>query len=359
MTDFPSRTREQMKQGQNCTPLVIPVFIPHLGCHHLCIFCNQYRISGYAKEKGVSAREVADTIENWLRRSPPGAREVQVAFYGGSFTGMEPALQEELLEAVVPYFARGVVHTIRLSTRPDYIDRKTVAFLRRKKVGIVELGVQSLDDRVLEASRRGHTAGQAIEAIRTLREGGFVVGVQLMLGLPRQTYSSLVGTVNRVAALRPDFVRIYPVLVLRDSLLANLYEASEYAPLSLGRAVAQAAWMKQRFDAHGIRTVRIGLQPGPELEANLLAGPYHQAFGELVGARIMLKQTRRILREVREGERVTLTINEKDQSLFRGVKSCNMKRLAELGLINRFTLQTDTNLPRFSIEKIINHAQHQ
>lgn len=288
-------------------------------------------------------------IRTWLNRSPAADREVQVAFYGGSFTGMERSRQEELLDAVAPYLAQGVVDTIRLSTRPDYIDRQTISFLRRKGVGIVELGVQSLDDAVLKACRRGHSAGQAKQAVRLLQEEGLLVGVQLMLGLPLQTRRSLMRTVTEVVALYPDFVRIYPALVLRGSELAGMYAAGSFRPLSLAAAVAQAARMKEHLDANGIRTIRLGLQGGPELEQNMVAGPYHPAFGELVGSRLMLNRTRRILQDVPAGGQVILTINDRDQSMFRGMGSANMRRLAELNLADSFVLRTDANQPRCTV----------
>lgn len=331
-------------------PLVIPVFIPHQGCPHCCIFCNQYRISGQtSKEHVTSADDVVTIIKTWLKRSAKGSQDVQVAFYGGSFTGMDIARQGELLGAVAPFVTRGEVRTIRLSTRPDYIDRETVSFLRKQKVGIVELGVQTLDDRVLEISQRGHTAKQSLQAIRLLQEYGFTVGVQLMLGLPGQTTASLMKTVKEVAALKPDFVRIYPVLVLRGSALAVMFEEKKYTPLTLGAAVVQASWMKKYLDKYNIKIVRIGLQSGPELEENLLAGPYHPAFGEMVSSRLMLQKTRKLLKNVRAGQQVVLKINEKDQSIFRGIKSANMKRLEGLGLLDRFSLRIDKNLPRHSV----------
>ena len=335
-------------------PLVIPVFIPHQGCPHCCIFCNQHQISGQG-ETLVSARHIKNIVQKWLDRSRPVTeKEVQVAFYGGSFTGLPLSRQAELLDAVAPFIEQGMVHTVRLSTRPDYIDPETLDFLRDKRVSIVELGVQSLDDRVLEASKRGHTSSQSMEAVRQLKDGGFRVGVQCMLGLPQQTARSLMKTVRQVAALRPDFVRMYPVLVLRGSHLARLYEQGSFYPLTLGAAVAMAARAKICFDACGIRVVRMGLQSGPELEQNLLAGPYHPAFGEMVSSRLMFKQARRLLAGVAKKSRITLVINEKDQSMFRGIKSVNMKRLAELDLADRFILQTDTNQPRLSVRLIPN-----
>ncbi|NOX80062.1 MAG: radical SAM protein, partial [Deltaproteobacteria bacterium] len=265
-------------------------------------------------------------------------------------TGLPRQRQQELLAAAAPFLERGEVHFLRLSTRPDYIDSGIVAFLRDSGVSVVELGVQSLDDRVLAAGNRGHSAQQSREAIRLLRRGGMQVGVQLMTGLPAETTRSLIKTVREMAGLRPDFVRIYPVLVLRGSGLARLYEQGEYRPLSLGAAVIRAAWMKKYFAAYSIPVVRMGLQPGPELEKALLAGPYHPAFGELVNGRLMLQRTRRLLAGVKAGRRVTLTIADRDQSVFRGLKSANIGRLKQLGLLKKFTLCLDPSQPRQTVK---------
>jgi len=332
-------------------PLIIPVFIPHQGCPHCCIFCNQYQISGQSDPECVTPDVVQGIIEKWLQRSAKRAtNEVQVAFYGGSFTGLPVSRQEELLDAVVPFVRRGDVQTIRLSTRPDYIDRQRISLLLEKGVGIVELGVQSMDDRVLEVSNRGHSAKQSAEAVGLLHEAGFQVGAQIMIGLPLQTTRSVLQTARMIAGLKPDFVRIYPVLVLKGSGLARLYKQERYKPLSLAGAVVRAARIKKIFDEYGIKVIRMGLQPGVDLENSLIAGPYHPAFGEMVASRIMLQQTRKLLAGGEKKTKVILRINEKDQSVFRGIKSGNMHRLAELGLIDRFTLRTDSTLPRQCIQ---------
>ncbi len=331
-------------------PLIIPVFIPHQGCPHCCIFCNQFQISGRADKEFVSPEKVQGIIGEWLQRSAKEKRDdVEVAFYGGSFTGLPVARQEELLGAVAPYLRSGAVRTIRLSTRPDYIDRKKIDLLKEKGVGVVELGVQSMDDRVLQASNRGHGAGQSAEAVVLLREAGFQVGVQVMIGLPKQTTLSLLQTARMITELEPSFVRIYPVCVLRGSRLADLYEQGRYRPLSIGEAVVRAARIKKIFDEYGIKVIRIGLQSGLELEKSLIAGPYHPAFGEMVASRLMFQQTRKILARGEHGNRVILQINDKDQSIFRGIQSANMNRLAELGLADRFTLQPLSTVPRHCI----------
>jgi histone acetyltransferase (RNA polymerase elongator complex component) len=312
------------------------------------VFCNQHRISGF-KERPVSAEDVRATIQTWLDRERCADRRVQVAFYGGSFTGLPRKRQQELLDAVAPFVAQGRVATVRLSTRPDYIDGKIVTFLPVHHVSIVELGVQSMDDGVLEASGRGHTAADVEQAVAMLRNTKIEIGIQLMLGLPGETRKILMQTVRRVIALQPDFVRIYPVLVVKNSELAGRYEQGKYRPISLKKAVVMTAWMKKCFDQAAIRVVRMGLQTGPDLEKSLIAGPWHPAFGELVRSRIMLQQTRKLLKSVKPGRKQEISIAPKDQSVFRGMRSQNMQRLKQLGLSDRFILTTDPRQQRNTV----------
>ena len=331
--------------------LVIPVFIPHEGCPHCCVFCNQRRISGFT-EKAVTAADVRTTVHAWLDREGLAKRKVQVAFYGGSFTGLPLMRQKELLGAVAPFLEQGRVQSLRLSTRPDYIDQERVELLRQYQVSTVELGVQSMNDRVLARAQRGHEAADVVQAIPALRRVGMEIGIQLLLGLSRDTRTTLRQTVEQVIALQPDFVRIYPLLVVRNSELAEQYERGEYTPLSLDKAVVLAAWMKQRFDQAGIRVVRMGLQAGPELESSLLAGPWHPAFGELVASCLMLRQTRKLLSQAPSEGTVQLCINDRDQSVFRGMKSASVKRLQQLGLWQRIVLSTDSTLPRGTVRML-------
>ncbi len=328
--------------------MIIPIFIPHEGCPHCCVFCNQRRISGFTKNP-VTTEDVRTTVQTWLARKGSEKRRVQVAFYGGSFTGLPQARQEELLGAVAPFLEQGCVQGLRLSTRPDYIDRNKVELLARYQVSTVELGVQSMNNRVLAAAKRGHTAADVERAVLVLRRAGMEIGIQLMIGLPDDSRTSLRRTVNRVVARHPDFVRIYPLLVVQNSELANQYNRGDYTPLSLDQAVVLTAWMKQRFDKAGIRVVRMGLQAGPELEASLVSGPWHPAFGELVASRLMLHQTKSLLARAASGLPVHLSINKRDQSIFRGMKSVNIKRLKQLGLWEGITLSTDSAQLRHTV----------
>lgn len=331
------------------TPLVIPLFIPHEGCPHQCIFCNQHRISGQ-EGAPLDAQAVGATIRTWLEHArPEPRRQVQVALYGGSFTGLAEQRQQELLAAVQPFRQQGLVQEIRLSTRPDYIDAPRLELLRHHGVSTIELGVQSCDDHLLHLAGRGHTTTDTEHACALIKAAGFSLGIQLLLGLPGETFASLRRTLATVIWLRPEFVRLYPLLVLQGSGLAQMYQRGDYRPLSLGRAVVQAAFLKKRFDDAGIRVVRMGLQPGPELEQALVAGPYHPAFGELVHSRLMLRCTRHLLAARPPEQTVSLVINPRDQSVFRGLHSNNIKRLQQLGLMERISLHTDANQPRQTV----------
>jgi histone acetyltransferase (RNA polymerase elongator complex component) len=334
------------------TPLVIPVFISHQGCPHRCIFCDQHTITGRTNQKDqpVTPDEVRQTIEKWLTRSGEQAnREVQVAFYGGSFTGLPKLYQGELLEAVKPFLADGMVQTVRLSTRPDYVNREIVDFLKNHGVGIVELGVQSMDPEVLKKSGRGHTVEESAEAVGFLKEKSLTVGVQLMCGLPGDTTVKILATAREVIGLAPDFVRIYPTLVIRDSGLAMMYRQGSYKPLSLNKAVAQAGMLRDIFEKQRIRVVRMGLQPSEELQKKVLDGPYHPAFGELVASRRLFKKARQLLAAKQSREVKKLSIAAADESAFRGPGNVNMKRLAELGLLDGVEFVFNHNQSRNSV----------
>ncbi|CAK8723341.1 Radical SAM core domain-containing protein [Candidatus Electronema halotolerans] len=327
---------------------VIPVFIHHEGCPHRCLFCNQHRISGW-KGSPVSTAEVRQEIQTWLDRRKNSQAAVQVAFYGGSFTALPCDRQQELLQAAAPFLETGQVQSLRLSTRPDCMDAEQADFLKAHRVATVELGAQSMNDVVLTAARRGHTAAATEQAMVVLKQAGLETGIQLLLGLPGDSRTSLRRTVEQVIALRPDFVRLYPLLVLRGSGLAELHRQGQHQPLSLAKAVLLAAFMKERFEHAGIRTVRMGLQAGPELEDSLLAGPWHPAFGELVKSRLMLKQTRKLLAQAKSGQRISLRISSRDQSVFRGLKSANLERLCQLGLWRDAVLTADPEQPRGTV----------
>lgn len=335
-------------------PYIIPFFIVHQGCPHRCVFCNQASITGQAEgTEQVTPQQIAVEITACLsrpRRYPKA--EVQVAFYGGSFTGLPQGRQSELLAAVAPFLTEGMVHSVRLSTRPDCVDRDKAAFLAKRGVSTVELGVQSMDAAVLTASGRGYEPGEVVRAMRDLRGAGIKVGGQLMVGLPGETSRRAVDSARQLAALVPDFVRLYPTLVVAGSALAEEYKAGRYRPLSLQQAVARTARIKAIFDANSILVVRMGLQEAPSLTRNLIAGPHHPAFGELVLARLFFKKVRHVLRQA-TGAGGRLTMAAADESIFRGPGNLYRQRLMALGLLDGVEVVFGPGLPRHTVQLLI------
>ncbi len=327
--------------------LVIPIFIPHRGCPHDCLFCNQQKISGYDRS-GIAPLAITDIIDEWLDRNKDRS-QVQAAFFGGSFTCLPEKEQVDLLSAVQPYIRTKAIDTIRLSTRPDCIDPAICRLLKDYNVGIVELGAQSLNDRVLQKSFRGHTAGHILTAFHLLKKSGMQVGLQLMPGLPGESTRSFLKGIDEVIALQPDFVRLYPALVVRESGLEKLYHADLYRPLSLGKAIALTARCYQKLKGAGINVVRMGLQPSESLEKSVVAGPYHPAFGELVQSRLWLKKIRAQLGLLRAGQKLLIHVSHRDISSVTGMKKQNTRRLEELGFSGRFTIIPDKNMARGNI----------
>ncbi len=259
----------------------IPIFIPHLGCPFTCIFCDQNRISATQDIPGEA--EVIKTIEEHLATIPSGAK-VEVAFFGGNFTMVEKVKQEEYLAAANRYLQDGRVQGIRISTRPDGIDEGILEYLKKWGVKTIELGVQSLSDEVLTASGRGYRAEAVVKACRLIKEYGFRLGIQLMIGLPGDNLERDLVTAREVIKLQPDMVRIYPTLVIAATQLEKLYLKGKYTPLTLAEALHNSLMVFLQFQKEGIPVIRMGLQPGEELrrEGCVVAGPFHPAFGELV-----------------------------------------------------------------------------
>jgi len=272
-------------------PLIIPFFIPHAGCPFTCVFCNQWKISG--AEAAVRPEQIGFYVAEYLKgaRKWPG-RQVEIAFYGGSFTALSPESQTAYLQAAAELKRKGLIDGLRLSTRPDFITEEIVERLLAFGVTTVELGVQSLVDEVLRQSCRGHTADAARNALLLLRRYPLAVGYQLMLGLPGDNPAFARLTLKKAVQDAPDFVRIYPALVLKGTTLAAWYQEKKYQPWDLELAVETAAEWLGTFACYQIPVIRLGLQAADNFtrEKDLLAGPYHPAFGELVESRLFLRQ---------------------------------------------------------------------
>lgn len=262
-------------------PLIIPFFIPHAGCPHTCRFCNQALLAGAAKGTLPDAAQIRATVQTWRERSP--GRAAEVAFFGGSFTLLPEDDQRRLLEAVQPLIERDELSGIRISTRPDGLAPDRLELLRRYRVKTVEIGVQSLDEQVLQSVQRGHTAAESLAAIARTRQAGFRVGAQLLPGLPGDSADGALASLQGVINAGAQFVRIYPVLALRDTPLGRQYLQGEWLPWGLDEAVRCCARMLHAALRKAVSVIRIGLQNDEGLMdgTTVLAGPWHPAFGQL------------------------------------------------------------------------------
>lgn len=306
---------------------IIPVFVPHLGCPNNCVFCNQRKISG--AKSAPSGEALAAAVEEGLSKNA-GFGEIQLAFYGGSFTAIPPREQEELLEGALPFLRDGRISSVRVSTRPDAIDGKALDRLERYGVKTIELGAQSMCAQVLEASGRGHSPEDTERASALIKARGFRLILQMMTGLPTDTKERSIETARRLIAMEPDGVRIYPTVVLRDTPMYDMWQQGLYTPHSVEQAVDWCAEILPMFESAGIPVIRLGLNPSEELSSGqAAAGAYHPAFGELVRSRLLLDRALSLLNGAEGAGEITLLVNKSDISAMVGQKRCNIKTLAE------------------------------
>jgi histone acetyltransferase (RNA polymerase elongator complex component) len=313
--------------------MIIPFFIPHSGCPHQCVFCNQKNITGQTNP--IAPSMIPQKIAEYLAINSLD-KPAHVAFYGGSFTALPLETQKAYLEAVQPFIRAGQIAGIRLSTRPDCITKEILSLLNEYHVTAIELGVQSMDNAVLDRSGRGHTTADTVYAVSLIRSCDFLLGLQLMPGLPGDSADSFRKTIDRVVELKPDFVRIYPALVIKDTPLEDLYISGRYVPLSLDDAVVACREALERFEQAGIDVIRIGLQPTEELErpGTIIAGPYHPAFRQLVESSIIADKMRSLLsKRPEKTTTVTFQVNPKDLSAAIGQQRSTIELLKkEFGL---------------------------
>ena len=325
---------------------ILPMFIPHLGCPHACVFCNQKRISG-AQHPATAA-----DVSLALRALSPEQQGVEAAFYGGSFTALPTEQQRSLLEAVQPFRADGTVSAIRLSTRPDAIDDEKLTLLAELGVTTIELGAQSMSDDVLNCCGRGHTAADTLRVSALVRERGFHLILQMMTGLPGSSMETDVDTARKIAALHPDGVRIYPTVILRDTPLYDLWRSGDYAEHSVEDAVAVCAEIVPIFDAAGIPVIRLGLNPTDDLSGgDAAAGAYHPALGELVRSRIFLNSARSLLSSADRGADVTLAVSGSSLSQMIGQHRGNLAALKEEFCLRSLRVIADEAVPRGKVRR--------
>jgi histone acetyltransferase (RNA polymerase elongator complex component) len=343
-------------------PLIIPFFLMNRGCPHRCLFCNEWLTAGNRPER-IAEGAFVETVRACIDSAGRGCETVQIAFYGGTFTGMERKEQHRLLELAAPFLQEGMVDGIRISTRPDEIDAETLKWLATSGVTTVEVGAQSLDDEVLRRSRRGHTAADTIRALSLLKDRGFKTGLHLMAGLPGDSLYRFAETIERVIALRPDMVRIHPTLVLRDTPLAAAFRAGNYIPLGLTDAIDLSKKALKALTMAGIPVIRLGLQTTRELEepGAVVAGPFHPAFRSLVETVLFREMAIALLGSARrecgtfalpsantgiEGLTVRFILAPADASNFYGPQRENIVMLKNRFCLDDIQIGFDPSLPR-------------
>ena len=313
---------------------IIPIFVPHLGCPNDCVFCNQKSISGQTKQ--VTKEDVKKVIEEHLKYIKKDSK-VEVAFFGGSFTGIAEAKQEELLEAAYEYIKQKKVDSIRISTRPDYINKKILKRLKKYKVKTIELGVQSANDYILKKAGRGHTFEDVVKASKLIRWYGFDLGHQMMVGLPESTTVDEINTAKQLIKLKPKMVRIYPVLVIKNTKLEKDYNEGKYKALTVTQAVEVCKELVRLFVKKHIEVIRIGLQPTDTItnptddKSEVVAGPFHPAFRQLVESGmwydVIVEKIKQLNTKVKE---VVVTVNPVDVNNVIGQRKDNIKNLREV-----------------------------
>lgn len=307
---------------------IIPVFISHQGCPHQCVFCNQDRIAGKYEE--VFASDVRKIIDEYLETINSKGATIEVSFFGGTFTAIDVNKQKELLEVAREYKEKGLIHKIRLSTRPDAILPYILGYLKEYKVDIIELGVQSLDDEVLRKAGRGHSVNDVIVASRLIKEAGFTLGHQIMPGLPGDSFEIDIETTKKSIEMKPDICRIYPSLVIKDTPMEDMYNRGDYVPYSLDEAVYISGEMLKLYNEAKVKVIRIGLQPTDTITTgkDIVDGPFHPAFRELVEGHLICQT---LDKKCPKEKDIIIEINEKDVSKL----YTNKKQYFKVFLANR------------------------
>ena len=327
---------------------IIPIFVPHLGCPNDCTFCNQKSISG--EQKMITTDDIKNTIDFFLENVKDKDAYKEVAFFGGSFTGIDVETQEEFLKTVYEYIKNKKIDSIRVSTRPDYINKNILKLLKKYKVKTIELGVQSSNDYILQKIARGHTFEDVKKASKMIRMRGFKLGHQMMVGLPDSTKIDDINTAKALIKLKPKIVRIYPVLVVKGTQLEKDYKNGDYEPITLVQAVETCKELVAMFNKKNIDVIRIGLQTTDEIsdpsseKSEVVAGPYHPAFRQLVESGLwydsIVSEIKKLNVKVKE---VQVTVNPIDVNNVIGHKKENAIKLKELYDVD-LILEQDENM---------------
>ncbi|MBR5773255.1 MAG: radical SAM protein [Clostridia bacterium] len=322
----------------------VSIFVPHFGCPQQCTFCNQRSITGAQGDVIENARQ---SIETARRTLGDKSKNAEIAFFGGSFTAIDREFMLTLLSLAYEYVRRGEFRGIRISTRPDGITHEILDILGRYGVTSIELGAQSMDDGVLELNRRGHDSRCVETASELIRSNGFELGLQMMTGMYGSDDEKDILTAQKIIALRPDTVRIYPTVVIKGTPLAELYRRGEYTPPILDGAVTLCAKLLMMFENQGIRVIRLGLHSGGDVEGSFVAGVYHPALRELCESRIYLKNATELLKGEAVGKKALLVALGCTSKMV-GQRRANLGLLRELGF--DCTVKEKDGLCKYEVE---------
>lgn len=322
---------------------IIPIFVPHRGCPHDCIFCNQKKITGVSTE--VTSEDVRNIIEEYLPTIDNDA-SVEVAFFGGSFTAIDEDIQNDLLEVAKEYVEKGLIQDIRMSTRPDCISEDILNRLKEYKVSIIELGVQSMDKNVLIDSVRGHDTEEVIKSAKLIKESGIKLGLQMMVGLPSDTEKKCIATARKFIELKPDCVRIYPTLVVKDTGLEVLLNKGEYKPFTLEQSIQIVKKLLALFYVNNINVIRVGLQATEDIQVGkaVVDGPHHPAFRELAESEMIKDYLIYIAKKYNIEKDITVKTNKKNVSKIIGNKKSNSTYMKHELKINLKTKEEDIDI---------------
>ncbi|CEN76587.1 radical SAM protein [[Clostridium] sordellii] len=307
---------------------IIPIFVPHRGCPHDCIFCNQKKITGVSTD--ITSDDVRNIIEEYLKTIDKDA-SVEVAFFGGSFTAIDIDIQRNLLSVAKEYVDKNIIDDIRMSTRPDCINDEILTMLKEYKVSIIELGVQSLDDKVLIDSVRGHSDKDVFESAELIKKYGINLGLQMMIGLPSDTEEKCIYTAKKFIDLKPDCVRVYPTLVVKETGLEKLLQENKYNPFSLEESIDIVKKVLVLFYINNVNVIRVGLQATEDIAIGkeVLAGPYHPAYRELVESKMYGDYIEYLIKKYNAKKNIDVLVNKKNVSRILGNKKSNVKNLKE------------------------------
>ncbi|ETR71452.1 MAG: radical SAM domain-containing protein [Candidatus Magnetoglobus multicellularis str. Araruama] len=331
-------------------PFIIPIFLPQAGCPHRCVFCNQYAITNVSTQQ-IHPNHLSGIVDQFLKYNHHQNANVQISFYGGNFLGLPENQILQLLETAQTYIHSQKIQSIRFSTRPDTIKKNRLQLLKNYAIKTIELGVQSMNDQILALSRRGHSSDDTRLASMILKDYGYQVGHQLMPGLPGDTDKTFDNTIEEVIALKPDFVRLYPTLVLKGSLLAKWYLANRYTPLTLNRAVSLVKNCLKQFQNNQIPVIRMGIQPQDQLERYILAGPYHPAFGHLVYSEILLDSVTETIKQTCSNQ-IIIVVNPRQVSKLKGINQNNVMQLTHRFPQKNIRIVSDPGIPNLCVLEI-------